>query len=83
MNQAILLNGATIFGAMGGSLMGGGEAGKEVILGLDKLKEYAGNKTVNINMTVNAAPGQDEYTIAKEVSRVIQNEIMRKKAVWA
>lgn len=83
MNQAILLNGATIFGAMGGSLMGGGEAGKEVILGLDTLKEYAGNKTVNINMTVNAAPGQDEYTIAKEVSRVIQNEIMRKKAVWA
>lgn len=83
MNQAILLNGATIFGAMGGNLMGGGEAGKEVILGLDKLKEYAGNKTINISMTVNAAPGQDEQTLAREVSRAIQNEIMRKKAVWA
>ena len=83
MNQAILLNGATIFGAMGGNLMGGGEAGKEVILGLDKLKEYAGNKTVNISMTVNAAPGQDAEQIARECSRIIQNEIMRKKAVWA
>lgn len=83
LDNAILLNGATIFGAMGGSLMGGGEAGKEVILGLDKLKEYAGNKTINISMTVNAAPGQNEQTLAKEVSRAIQNEIMRKKAVWA
>lgn len=83
MNQAVLLNGATIFGAMGGSLMGGGEAGKEVILGLDKLKEYAGNKTVNISMTVNAASGQDAEQIARECSRIIQNEIMRKKAVWA
>ena len=83
LDNAILLNGATIFGAMGGSLMGGGEAGKEVILGLDKLKEYAGNKTINISMTVNAAPGQDEQTLAREVSRAIQNEIMRKKAVWA
>ena len=83
MHDAILLNGATIFGAMGGSLMGGGEAGKEVILGLDKLKEYAGNKTINISMTINAAPGQNEQALAKEVSRVIQNEIMRKKAVWA
>lgn len=83
MNQAILLNGATIFGTMGGNLMGGGEAGKEVILGLDKLKEYAGNKTINISMTVNAAPGQNVQQLAKAVSREIQSEIMNKKAVWA
>lgn len=83
MNQAILLNGATIFGAMGGNLMGGGEAGKEVILGLDKLKEYAGNKTINISMTVNAAPGQNVNELARAVSQRIQSEIMNKKAVWA
>ena len=83
MNQAVLLNGATIFGAMGGSLMGGGESGKEVILGLDKLKEYAGNKTINISMTVNAAPGQNVNELARAVSQRIQNEIMNKKAVWA
>lgn len=83
MNDAILLNGATIFGAMGGNLMGGGEAGKEVILGLDKLKEYAGNKTINISMTVNAAPGQNVNELARAVSQRIQSEIMNKKAVWA
>lgn len=83
MNDAILLNGATIFGAMGGSLMGGGEAGKEVIIGLDKLKEYAGNKTINISMTVNAAPGQNVNELARAVSQRIQSEIMNKKAVWA
>ena len=68
---------------MGGSLMGGGESGKEVILGLDKLKEYAGNKTINISMTVNAAPGQNVNELARAVSQRIQNEIMNKKAVWA
>lgn len=83
MDQAIVLNDATIFGMNGGSLMGGGEAGKEVILGLDKLKEYAGSKTVNISMTINTQPGQDAKAIAREVSREIQNELMHKKAVWA
>lgn len=83
MNKAVLLDGATIFGAMGGNLMGGGESGKEVILGLDKLKEYAGNKTINVSMTINAAPGQSEEAIARAVSRRLQDDLMRKKAVWA
>ena len=83
MDQPYLLTGATIFGARGNTLLGGGEAGNEVILGLDKLKDYAGSNVVNINMVVNAAPGQSETAIAKEVSRQIQSEIMRKKAVWA
>ena len=82
MDQPYLLTGATIFGARGNTLLGGGEAGNEVILGLDKLKDYAGSNVVNINMVVNAAPGQSETAIAKEVSRQIQSEIMRKKAVW-
>lgn len=83
MDNAFLLNGATIFGMHGGSLMGGGESGKEVILGLDKLKEYAGNKTINVSMTINAAPGQSEEAIARAVSRRLQDDLMRKKAVWA
>lgn len=83
LDQPYVLDGATIFGAMNGQLLGGGESGKEVILGLDKLKEYAGSTVVNINMTINAAPGQSEQAIAQAVSRQIQNEIMRKKAVWA
>jgi hypothetical protein len=83
MDQPYVLDGATIFGTMNGQLLGGGESGKEVILGLDKLKEYAGPTVVNINMTINAAPGQSEQAIAHAVSRQIQSEIMRKKAVWA
>ena len=82
MDNAYLLNGATIFGMNNGSLLGGGEAGKEVILGLDKLKEYAGSNTYNVNMVVNAAPGQSAEAIAKAVSRQLQSEVMKKKAVW-
>ena len=37
MNKPMLLNGATIFGSKGGHLLGGGEAGPEVIMGLDTL----------------------------------------------
>ena len=38
MNKPMLLNGATIFGSKGGHLLGGGEAGPEVIMGLDTLQ---------------------------------------------
>lgn len=37
MDNAYLLDGATIFGAMGGTLLGGGEAGREIIYGHDNL----------------------------------------------
>lgn len=37
MDNAYLLNGATIFGAAGGNLLGGGEAGKEIVYGHDNL----------------------------------------------
>ncbi|QJD12584.1 phage tail tape measure protein [Streptococcus canis] len=38
MNKPMLLNGATIFGSKDGHLLGGGEAGPEVIMGLDTLQ---------------------------------------------
>lgn len=37
MDNAFLLDGATIFGAAGGNLLGGGEAGKEIVYGHDNL----------------------------------------------
>lgn len=37
MNSPMLLDGATIFGAMGGNLLGGGEAGTEVVSGANTL----------------------------------------------
>ena len=39
MNNPMLLNGATIFGAMGGKLLGGGEKGQEVVAGASKLMD--------------------------------------------
>lgn len=37
MDDAFVLDGATIFGSAGGKLLGGGEAGKEIIYGHDNL----------------------------------------------
>lgn len=84
MDKAYVLDGATIFGMNNnGALMGGGETGKEVILGLDKLKQYAGSSTVNnFNMTFYTQPGQSNEAIAKAVSRQIQTEVMNKLSVW-
>lgn len=82
MQTPMLLDGATIFGMRGNTLLGGGEAGKEVILGLDKLREYAGGQTLNFNMVFNQQPGQSSEELARVVSRQIQKDIMNKKAVW-
>lgn len=81
MNQPYLLNGATIFGAMGGKFLGGGEAGKEVILSYDKLRQMGG--TTNINVVVNASKGMNETQLADMVARKIQQSVNRKGAVWA
>ena len=45
MHKPMLLNGATIFGVKGGKLLGGGEAGPEVIMGLDAFQ----NMTTGVN----------------------------------
>lgn len=42
MDNAYLLDGATIFGASGGNLLGGGEAGREMIVGENKLRDIMG-----------------------------------------
>lgn len=39
MDDAYILNSPTIFGAAGGRLLGGGEAGQEAVVGTDKLAE--------------------------------------------
>lgn len=80
MQRPYVLDGATIFGAMNGKLLGGGESGKEVILGYDAYKRMAGGVTVN--MTVNAAPGMDEMTVANIVARKINRQVKELGAVW-
>ena len=77
MNQPYILDGATIFGAMNGRLLGGGEAGKEAILKLDRLKEYAGSTVVEVNMTINGAKGQDVNVLADRVAERIYQQVRR------
>ncbi|WP_018659231.1 phage tail tape measure protein [Allofustis seminis] len=43
MNKPMLLNGATIFGQKGNTLLGGGEKGPEVIMGLSTLESMTQN----------------------------------------
>lgn len=82
MTDPILLQGATIFGAMNGKGLGGGEAGREIVLNWDKMKAEMGN-TYNVCITVNAAPGQSAKQIAQEVARELQRAVNQKGAVWA
>ena len=77
MKQPYVLDGATIFGMMGGKMLGGGEAGKEAILSLDRLKEYAGSTVVEVNMTINGAKGQDVNVLADRVAERIYQQVRR------
>lgn len=85
MKNPVLLDGATIFGAMGGRFYGGGEAGREVILSYDKLAQMVGggSSTTNINVVVNASSGMDERQLADMVARRIQQSVNNRRAVWA
>lgn len=56
MNNAMILNDATIFGAKDGKLLGGGEAGSEVVSGADTLmkmiREAVASVFVNMTKTI-------------------------------
>lgn len=80
MKQPYILDGATIFGAMGNKYLGGGERGKEVIMGYDMFKNMGGD--VNINMVVNAAPGMDTTELANIVSRKINKQVRELAHTW-
>jgi len=85
MNDAIMLDGASIFGMMGGKMLGGGEAGREVVISYDKLAQMMGgnnNQTV-INVNVNGYTAKDDRALADMVARRIQQKVMQKGAVWA
>lgn len=73
MKQPYVLDGATIFGMMGNKFLGGGETGKEVIMGYDTFRNMGGD--ININMVVNAAPGMDTTQLANIVARKINRQV--------
>ena len=68
MDQPIILEGATIFGTNGSNLLGGGEAGREVIMSEDYMRNMVSNssQTFNQNITINAPSGLDPSEIARQ-----------------
>lgn len=89
-----ILPSAAIFGAYGGKLLGGGEAGQEAILPLDSfyqnleaiLARYRGGYSglvvqVSIDHFVNSG-SQDIDELAHEIADVLQTEIMKKEAAF-
>ena len=59
----------------------GDGSGAEIVMGLNKLREMAGNVTINMNVTTQ--PGQDNVAIADYVSTKIMKEVNGARAVWA
>lgn len=85
MQEGMILNSPTIFGMNGNTLLGGGEAGQEAVVGVsslrDMIEQASGGNT--INMVVNGAVGQDVHQLAKIVEQDLYIAMNSRKAVWA
>lgn len=87
MSDAYMLNGATIFGAKGGSLLGGGESGSEMIIGTNKLlsmiAQAKGGETVITNTFNINGTDKDPQTLAQEISFYLDMELQRTERTFA
>ena len=61
----------------------GDGAGAEVVMGLNKLREMVGGRSVTNNIVVNAAPGMDVRELADAVAERIAFTTQQKQAVFA
>ena len=87
MNSAFMLNDATIFGARGNTLLGGGEAGSEMIIGTNKLMSMiaqakGGTTTYNNQFVINGVD-RDPQELAQEISYYLDMELQRTSGVFA
>jgi TP901 family phage tail tape measure protein len=88
MDKGMILSNPTIFGAMNGKLLGAGERGAEVVVGVNSLERMinravgnGGGGQVTNNITVVANPGQDTKDIADKVAEVIFDRVRREAYV--
>lgn len=89
MKEGMILDNPTIFGAMNGKFLGGGESGAEAVVGVNSLMgmiQQAVNSSGTTNLggvtiVVNAAEGQSVNAIADAVAKRINAQYLRKVAV--
>ena len=86
MHEPYIMDNATIFGAASGRLLGGGEAGSEVIVGTQKLMDMmrqavGGGQPITIN--VYGAEGQSAEALADAVAYKLEEMTKRKGQVYA
>lgn len=86
-DDAYLLNGATIFGAMNGKFLGGGEGhGSEMVVGTDKLmqmirKASGGNQGFTQNLTINAPTELSPSEVARQTRNANRQMVLALKGV--
>lgn len=96
MQNGMILDSPTIFGAAGGKLLGGGEAGAEAVVGVNSLKSMiqqavasglgVTNNSTNyggVNIVVYGAPGQSVSELADIIEERINANVLSKEAVFA
>lgn len=92
MKNGIILNRPTIFGANGNTLLGGGEAGPEAVVGVESLMnmiqsavQSAGTTVNNGGITINVMQrdGEDSEAFAHRVADIINADVQRGRAAWA
>ena len=87
MSKPFILDGATIFGSMGGQLLGGGESGAEMIVGVNKLMQMIGQakggETIITNTFNIDGTNKDPQELAQEISFYLDMELQRTEKVFA
>ena len=83
MKNGMILNNPTIFGAMNGKLLGGGEAGSEAIIGTNALMRMiqSASQGTTVNMTINAQD-QNVYQLADIVIDKLVQQTQRERLVY-
>lgn len=91
MDTAYVLDQPTIFGAAGGSYLGAGESGREIVAGeahllsmiRDVVQAKPGGAVINNNFTIVASPDMDKKALAEEVKDVLVASLERERITFA